>query len=112
VEAARPAALPWCPAGAGARPRATNARAQLAFAVRFLAAGFFIGAFFFATVFAFAAALAIVISLFCLLRPNRFRNACIMSKPRYFVDSEQRIHRGMDKLSDSCVASSPQNLEP
>lgn len=51
--------LPWCPAGAGARPRATNARTQLAFAVRFLAAVFFIGAFFFATVFAFAAALAI-----------------------------------------------------
>ena len=56
--AARPVALPWCPAGAGARPRATDARAQLAFALRFLAAGFFIGAFFFATVFAFAADLA------------------------------------------------------
>jgi hypothetical protein len=49
------------------------ARAQLAFAVRFLAAGFFIGAFFFATDFAFAAALAIVIFPLHLFRPNQFR---------------------------------------
>jgi hypothetical protein len=49
-----------------------------------------------------------VISLFCLLCPNQFRTTCIMSKPSYFVDSEQRIHRGMDKLSVCCVASSPQ----
>jgi hypothetical protein len=98
--------LPWCPAGPAQAARDRFARAQ-AFAVRFLAAGFFIGAFFFAAVF-FAAALAIVFSLFCLARPNQFRNIVIMSKRRYFVDREQRFPRGMDKLSERGVASSPQ----
>jgi len=45
-----------------------------------------------------------------LLVPNQFRNNCIMSKRSYFVDREQRIQRGMDKLSAPGVASSPQNL--
>ena len=106
-KAARSAALPWCPAGAGARPRATAASAQ-AFAVRFLAADFFIGAFFFAADFTFAAALAMSFPS-SVFRPNQFRNKRIMRKRRYFVDREQRIPRGMEKLCARCVASSPQN---